>query len=261
VEDNLKQFTDMQNALDVSNSNISDAGPSNLGRKMQNGIDGHSSSDRQSMRNERWPLVYNIALADAAIAPSHISGSQDLLARLDLLGSYDKAVRPYLSSKTLSKENSPDQHARRRGVGGVTDVDGATFTADVSGDRAMVEKAKSMKKHYSHMINDVPGQNKLAKDHHIRSLLLNPDGPGSTKLISFDSNALRDAFTLDIGVLPDFDTSIWRADAADEQKKKKKRKQEDAITHPNGAPSFGPIATATALPSASGNMKKRKTDV
>lgn len=47
------------------------------------------------------------------------------------------------------------------------------------------------------------GQNKLAKDRHLRDLLLNPDPPDHVKLLPFDSNALRDAFTLQVGTLPD----------------------------------------------------------
>jgi len=169
-----------------------------------------------------------VRYAEASISPSPLSGSQDLLARLDLSGSYDRAVRPYLNLKALggisaNEGETLSQGQDIKGKGKASEGAGSgsgsgAGVAQVNG-QTPADKARSIKKHYSHMIADVPGQNKLAKDHHLRDLLLTPDGPDHTKIIPFDSNALRDAFTLEVGVLPDFDTSIWRADAAEERKK------------------------------------------
>lgn len=112
--------------------------------------------------------------AEASIAPSHLSGSQDLLARLDLAGAYDRAVRPYLNPKVLAA-NPPDSSISAqdpKGKGRAVESPGpatAPATIQVNGTTiqeppskpaaaAPPEKAKSMKKHYSHLIGDVPGE-------------------------------------------------------------------------------------------------------
>ena len=56
------------------------------------------------------------------------------------------------------------------------------------------------------------GQNKLAKDHHLRDLLLDPDPPnGILPALPFDSQTLRDAFTLEVGGLPDVSSAASSA--------------------------------------------------
>lgn len=47
------------------------------------------------------------------------------------------------------------------------------------------------------------GQNKLAKDHVLRDLLLNPEPPDHIQISLLDDTALREAFTLEVGMLPD----------------------------------------------------------
>merc|ERR1711939_101180 len=248
----------------------SEAGPSGIA---QTAIDGNGHVDSPSAGLSSWPLFYSVTLSEASIHPSPLSGSQDLLARLDLSGSYDRAVRPYLNLKALGgiSANEGETLSQGQDIKGKGKASEGAGSGSGSGSGAGVaqvngqtpaDKARSIKKHYSHMIADVPGQNKLAKDHHLRDLLLTPDGPDHTKIIPFDSNALRDAFTLEVGVLPDFDTSIWRADAAEERKKKKKRKQDDAqMGGPAAAPSPAPVTSSGGTPLAASTItKKRKLE-
>lgn len=58
----------------------------------------------------------------------------------------------------------------------------------------------------SHLYIDhasVSGQNKLAKDHVLRDLLVNPEPPDHVRISLLDDTALREAFTLEVGMLPD----------------------------------------------------------
>jgi hypothetical protein len=57
-------------------------------------------------------------------------------------------------------------------------------------------------------MNVSTGQNKLAKDHHLRDLLMNPEPPDHVNIALLDDTALREAFTLEVGMLPDVSVSI-----------------------------------------------------
>ncbi|KAL7004647.1 hypothetical protein EMMF5_005832 [Cystobasidiomycetes sp. EMM_F5] len=185
----------------------------------------------------------------SGIAPSHLSGDNNLLDTFQLTAAYDRYVRPYLNpaiAGTASRSTpAPPETNGKLGKGADGDAEGNN-----------PNKAKAVRKHYSHIVIDVPGQNKLAKDHHLRDLLADPDPLDHITFIPFDAQALRDAFTLEIGELPDFDTSVWRADSIEDRKKKKKRRLEEAAAI-NVVTAPSPAATATASANI-GQSKKRK---
>lgn len=160
---------------------------------------------------------------------SVITGSDDLLTRFGLAGTYDRAVKQYLNPSALQHDVKGKGRAIENGELALSpsnpvkaEEEGATGTAR--------EKGKTIKKHYSHMIADVPGklleliarstygsqahlnplpgQNKLAKDHVLRDLLMNPEPPDHVRISSLDDTALREAFTLEVGMLPDVRTYI-----------------------------------------------------
>lgn len=217
-----------------------------------------ASPSRSTTSTSKGPLLFPFEAE--GLAASHITGTSDLITTLGLANAYYSSVKPYLNLRLPGDI---------KGKGRAVDEDAVPIasaaTKHEEGVGSAKEKGKAMKKHYNHMIADVPGQNKLAKDHVLRDLLLNPEPPDHINISLLDDTALREAFTLEVGMLPDFDTSIWRADA-DEQarKRRKKRKQEEASAlhaGANGAPS-----PAAMVPGSGGiaitfnNNKKRKTD-
>lgn len=86
------------------------------------------------------------------LASSHITGSNDLLTALDLARAYENVVKPYL--------NLP-LHTDIKGKGRAIEVENAPSPSalvkqeDAAGTAR--EKGKTIKKHYNHMIADVPG--------------------------------------------------------------------------------------------------------
>ncbi|CAD6579035.1 MAG: hypothetical protein CYPHOPRED_000784 [Cyphobasidiales sp. Tagirdzhanova-0007] len=232
-----------------------DAGPSTFvgpnGIHAQHQPNGQNTNENFEL--DDWPTLYPSEVK--GIAPARLSGSQDFVALFNLSSSYDTFVRPYLASNLSDaavRQNSP---SNSKGKGRATIPDETDDVGGLAGAGRDNERArgKSMKKHYSHLIVDVPGQNKLAKDHHLRDLLLDPDPPnGILPALPFDSQTLRDAFTLEVGGLPDFDTSIWRADADENRRKSRKKRKQDEPINPS-------VVTRVPSPATSAN-KKRKMD-
>lgn len=63
------------------------------------------------------------------------------------------------------------------------------------------------------------GRNTIRKDNHLNRLVLNPDfQPFQIK--PFNSTTLREAFTLQTGQIPGFDTLIWESEDPNAPKKK-----------------------------------------
>lgn len=98
-------------------------------------------------------LSQHLARSVIGLAASHITGSNDLLTTFGLAHAYDSAVKPYLN---LSLPGDV------KGKGRATDDDGVPGSISASkqeeGAGTVREKGKTMKKHYNHMIADVPGK-------------------------------------------------------------------------------------------------------
>ena len=93
------------------------------------------------------------------IAPAHLSGTQDLLTLFKLSPSYDTYVRPYLSvaKQQAGQHAAEDVKGKGRAVNGQDgDVQAAVDTTTAGAGAK--DRTRIMKKHYSHMIQDVPGQ-------------------------------------------------------------------------------------------------------
>lgn len=95
----------------------------------------------------------------AVIVSSHISGTQDLVTRFGLGSAYDQYVRPYtIKVSSGTAEGELDAKGKGKGVDGAEEPGEGAAAAAVAQGAMTKEKAKMMKKHYTHMIADVPGE-------------------------------------------------------------------------------------------------------
>ncbi|KAG0142934.1 hypothetical protein CROQUDRAFT_661886 [Cronartium quercuum f. sp. fusiforme G11] len=102
-------------------------------------------------------------------------------------------------------------------------------------------KRMKMEKSYGHFVADVGGRNSIKKDHQLQNWIMDPNFQESSIrdfLKPFPAETLAQSFTLQPGVLPGFDTSVWVAEEGGPKRKRKKRKQGEMTE------SGGPIAAA-----------------
>ncbi|EGG07811.1 uncharacterized protein MELLADRAFT_74640 [Melampsora larici-populina 98AG31] len=85
-----------------------------------------------------------------------------------------------------------------------------------------------MEKSYGHFVADIGGRNSIKKDHQLSTWIMDPNFQESSIpnfLKPLPTETLAQAFTLQSGVLPGFDTSVWIAEEGGPKRKRKKRKQ------------------------------------
>ncbi|KAH9820170.1 hypothetical protein DFH28DRAFT_885462 [Melampsora americana] len=85
-----------------------------------------------------------------------------------------------------------------------------------------------MEKSYGHFVADVGGRNSIKKDHQLSTWIMDPNFQESSIpnfLKPLPNETLAQAFTLQSGLLPGFDTSVWIAEEGGPKRKRKKRKQ------------------------------------
>lgn len=98
-----------------------------------------------------------------------------------------------------------------------------------------------MEKSYGHFVSDIGGRNSIKKDHQLESWINDSSFQESNIqnfLKPFSDQVLSQAFTLQPGILPGFDSSVWVAEEGGPKKKRKKRKQAEMLAGPPIQPSI-----------------------
>lgn len=157
--------------------------------------------------------------------PSPLSGSSDLLSLFNVSYMYDKFVRPYLKPTDTVGTNMVNgtSHGDLKGKGKAEVVMNGSGVPDSSAPKRM-----KMEKSYGHFVADVGGRNSIKKDHQLSTWIMDPNFQESSIpnfLKPLPTETLAQAFTLQAGVLPGFDTSVWIAEEGGPKRKRKKRKQ------------------------------------
>lgn len=94
-------------------------------------------------------------LGRTGLPSSRITGTNDLLTTFGLAGTYDRSVRQYLNLPAIHN----DVKGKGRAIEYVDNAPSPAAAIKAEEEAAgMREKGKTMKKHYSHMIADVPGE-------------------------------------------------------------------------------------------------------
>ncbi|KAG6909059.1 hypothetical protein DXG01_002212 [Tephrocybe rancida] len=166
--------------------------------------------------------------------PTHLSSTQDLLGRFQLLPAYDKYVRPFAAPT----ETGLDQLGTAPvtpGANGLVDkgkakeVEGGPVTpvAQDGGDGDDEDGGKGDKKqrnNYKHLIKGIPGKHSLKKDDYLTTMMLVPPKQ-RIQIAPFDSRTQRDAFTVSLEGLKGWNPTALVLESAQAREDRKKRKE------------------------------------
>ncbi|PLW38282.1 hypothetical protein PCASD_09003 [Puccinia coronata f. sp. avenae] len=184
-----------------------------------------------------------------------ISGSHDLLSLFNVSSVYDLYVKPYLkpldqpnklgnSSSTLPTNtllpnhhhppyHIPSTNGDLKGKGKADSDLAALSPAQVD---SLGQKRNKMEKSYGHFVADVGGRNSIKKDHQLESWISDASFQEANIpnfLKPFSDDVLSQAFTLQPGIQPNFDASVWVAEEGGPKKRRKKRKQGEMLAGSN----------------------------
>ncbi|PWO01047.1 hypothetical protein FA09DRAFT_357665 [Tilletiopsis washingtonensis] len=177
-------------------------------------------------------------LPPAEVLPSvALNGAADLLPRFGLLPLYERAVRPYLPRRRAppGADGASAQQAHADDAAG-------DETLPLDGDERRADgepPVRLLPKTYAHYVEDLPGKVRPPKSKRtqrapptgttMRDIVFRPETT-LQRIVPFDDEALRAAFAVRAGDVPEIDASLLEADAEDagnRRRKKPKRKRGD----------------------------------
>ncbi|KAA1097903.1 hypothetical protein PGT21_023577 [Puccinia graminis f. sp. tritici] len=203
-----------------------------------------STSNRQHHPNPK--TLYFPVIDQGHLPAAPISGSHDLLSLFNVSSMYDWFVKPYLkpldqTNKLGPTNNHPHHHFPNTNGDlkgkGKADIDLAGLSPAQLEN--LGQKRIKMEKSYGHFVADVGGRNSIKKDHQLETWISDPNFQEASVpnfLKPFSNEALSQAFTLQPGILPGFDSSVWVAEEGGPKKKRKKRKQGEMLAGSNPTP-------------------------
>lgn len=204
------------------------------------------------------PKAHYFPVIDQGHLPAApISGSSDLLSLFNVSSMYDWFVKPYLKpsdqpntkliNNTLPTNNlsnhlhSLNTNGDLKGKGKADNELAALSPAQLEN---LGQKRMKMDKSYGHFVADVGGRNSIKKDHQLETWITDAsfqEANIENFLKPFSSEVLAKSFTLQPGLLPGVDPSIWVAEEGGPKKRRKKRKQGEMLAgnnppHPTAHP-------------------------
>ncbi|KAF8071919.1 hypothetical protein FPV67DRAFT_906210 [Lyophyllum atratum] len=166
--------------------------------------------------------------------PTYLSSTQDLLARFQLLPSYDKYVRPFAApSETGLDQVGPTPITP--GANGILDkgkgkeVEGVPMTpgAGDGGDGDDEDGGKGDKRkrnNYKHLIKGIPGKHSLKKDEYLSTMMMIPPKQ-RIQITPFDLKTQREAFAVSLEGLKGWNPTALVLETAQAREDRKKRKE------------------------------------
>ncbi|KAF8896316.1 hypothetical protein BD779DRAFT_575511 [Infundibulicybe gibba] len=164
---------------------------------------------------------------------SHLSSTQDLLARFRLLPAYDKYVRPFAAPADSQPDSSCVVASSIPNSAGVVDKGKGRELApaaqaqapggmDGDDDEAGVKGEKKWRNNYKHLIKGIPGKHSLKKDDYLSTMMQVPPKQ-RIPIIPFDSRTQRDAFSVSLEGLKGWNPGALVLESAQAREDRKKR--------------------------------------
>ncbi|POV96024.1 hypothetical protein PSTT_15870 [Puccinia striiformis] len=166
---------------------------------MNNHPQAGTSSAATKHHHQENPIYYPV-IDQGHLPAAAISGSNDLLSLFNVSSMYDWFVKPYLK---------PIDHP----------TSSSTPTSHILTSRV---KRNKMEKSYGHYVADVGGRNSIKKDHQLETWISDPSFQESSIenfLKPFSNEVLCQSFTLQPGIYPGADSSIWVAEEGGPKKR------------------------------------------
>jgi len=189
-------------------------------------------------------------------APIYLTSTQDLLARFNLLPSYDKYVRPYVTPVGHDHPPTPTPIPDIKGKGKEKEVtspaaaqtpgDDQDQDQDDDGDGPGGKGEKKKKNNYKHLIKGVAGKHSMKKDDYLTRIMQEP--PKERMAITpFDLKSL-DAFTVSLEGLKSWNINTLVVESAQAREDRKKRKEAKRLAKAQAIAQPPPIGLGTPQP-------------
>ncbi|POW04452.1 hypothetical protein PSTT_10356 [Puccinia striiformis] len=201
--------------------------------KMNNLPQAGTSSAATKHHHQENPIYYPV-IDQGHLPAAAISGSNDLLSLFNVSSMYDWFVKPYLKPIDHPNKliNSNISHPDLKGKG---KADNETIPGLSPAQlENLGQKRNKMEKSY--------GRNSIKKDHQLETWISDPSFQESSIenfLKPFSSEVLCQSFTLQPGIYPGADSSIWVAEEGGPKKRRKKRKQGEMLAGSNPTQATG----------------------
>ncbi|KAF8656267.1 hypothetical protein AX16_002703 [Volvariella volvacea WC 439] len=190
----------------------------------------------------------------------YLASTQDLLQRFQLLPAYDKYVRPFAapaetgldqglaSTQTahysVAMDKGKGKEVASGGLGGTQGVGVAGVGEGEDDEGPQAGKGdKKRKNNYKHLIKGIPGKHSVKKDEYFTTLILVP--PKQTvRIVPFDARTQRDAFTVSVEGLKNWNASNLILESAQAREDRKQRKEAKRLAKAQAAGGGMPVPGA-----------------
>ncbi|KAI0654642.1 hypothetical protein C8Q70DRAFT_925330 [Cubamyces menziesii] len=160
---------------------------------------------------------------------SYFSSTQDLLTRFQLLPSYDKYVRPYVTPAGPSSSGATEKGKGKEKEIPLRDVAASSPAAHTPGAGHDPEdedggKGEKKSKNYRHLIKGIPGKHSMKKDEYLTTLMQVPPKQKMT-ITPFDLRTQREAFSVSLEGLKGWNIHALVAESSQAREDRKRRKE------------------------------------
>ncbi|KAH9902464.1 hypothetical protein C8Q73DRAFT_670532 [Cubamyces lactineus] len=200
-------------------------------------IDGHNHPHRSPQHTNAlagpstMPEIPPLYLPPPGPPPprSHFASTEDLLTRFQLLPSYDKYVRPYVTPAGSSSSGATEKGKGKEKEIPLRDVAASSPAAHTPGAGHDPEdedggKGEKKSKNYRHLIKGIPGKHSMKKDEYLTNLMQIPPKQKMT-ITPFDLRTQREAFSVSLEGLKGWNIHALVAESSQAREDRKRRKE------------------------------------